>query len=316
MLNQRLYTNVKLGNSNYTIATDGCYLVSIHDGLDSAGYNFTIQQLNQLFKDRGVFAQGSGLLGASTIAAKVGDIFLEGRNEAWNDAKLIAYLKDPSYFVIGEVSGKGIGGSFQHFVRIISVDVKSDGKISMTYINDPWDGLHNQKVTTRYNNYGNILSLRVFKIKKVGGDMANYYPTTGDLKIDLNNPAAVKAAVDTWVKVASGQTVDKPVHEKALSDLKAKMDGEKKNEYTKGKSDLITSITRELKLPEDTKTQDQLIEAILGLIHQSNSGEDQNSSQPMSPPKLLKLADGDVVKRNGVKWLPGGELEASYQEIE
>ena len=311
MLNQRLYTNVKLGNSNYTIATDGCYLVSIHDGLDSAGYNFTIQQLNQLFKDRGVFAQGSGLLGASTIAAKVGDIFLEGRNEAWNDGKLIAYLKDPSYFVIGEVSGKGIGGSFQHFVRIISVDVKSDGKISMTYINDPWDGLHNQKVTTRYNNYGNILSLRVFKIKKVGGDMANMYKG-----YDLANPESMKSAVDVLVRVLAGEFVDRNVYDQSISELKTKMESDKKSEYTKGKTDIISSVTRELKLPKDTKTQDQLIEAILGLIHQSNSGEDQNSSQPMSPPKLLKLADGDVVKRNGVKWLPGGELEASYQEIE
>lgn len=316
MLNQRLYTNVKLGNSNYTIATDGCYLVSIHDGLAAAGYNFTIQQLNQLFKDRGVFAAGSALLGASTIALKVGDIFLEGRNEAWNDSKLVAYLKDPSYFVIGEVSGKGIGGSFQHFVRIIKVDVKADGKISMTYINDPWDGLHNQKVTTRYNNYGNILSLRVFKIRKGESGMANYYPTSGDFKIDLNNPDAVKAAVDTWVKVASGQTVDKTVHEKALSDLKIKMEGEKKSEYTKGKSDLIASVTQALQLPEDTKTEAQLLERIQGLIDQSNSDDGQNGSHPMSPPKLLKLADGDVVKRNGVKWLPGGELEASYQEIE
>lgn len=314
MLNQRLYTNVKLGNSNYTIATDGCYLVSIHDGLSAAGYNFTIQQLNQLFKDRGVFAQGSGLLGASTIAAKVGDVFLEGRNEEWNDAKLIAYLKDPSYFVIGEVSGKGIGGSFQHFVRIVSVDVRPDGKISMTYINDPWDGLHNQKVTTRYNTYGNILSLRVFKIKRKEDGMANYYPTSGDWKIDLNNPDAVKAAVDAWIKVASGQTVDKFAHEKALSDLKSQMGKEKKDEYIKGKNDLIASVTRSLGLPEFVKTEDQLLDGIRSLISEAASSD--GSVLPSSPPRVLTLADGDTVKRNGVKWLPGGELEASYQEIE
>ena len=199
MINQRLYTNVKLGNSNYTIATDGCYLASILQGLVLAGHQFTIQQLNELFKQRGVFGAGSALLSAATIATKVGDIFLEGRNEAWNDAKLIAYLKDPNYFVVGEVSGKGIGGTAQHFVKIDRVDVKPDGKIAMTYIDDPWDGLEDQKVTNRYNLYGNILSLRVFKITK--GTMPNMYTMPSGKQIDLSNTESMKIVANVYDEV-------------------------------------------------------------------------------------------------------------------
>lgn len=196
MINQRAYPDIKLGNSNYSIATDGCYLCSIHQGLKLRGYNFSIAQLNQLFKDRGVFPPNSALLSAATIAARVGDIFLEGRNEAWNDQKLVQYLNDPNYFVVGEVSGKGIGGQYQHFVYIDRVDVKPDGKIGMTWIDDPWDGLEDQKVTTRYNAYGNILSLRVFKITK-GADMANWFTMKSGNKVDLSNMDSNKVLAQT-----------------------------------------------------------------------------------------------------------------------
>lgn len=178
MINQRLYPDVKLGLGSVSIATDGCYLCSIHQGLWLKMWQMSIQELNNLFISKGVFAPGSALLSASTIALKVGNIFLEGRNEAWSDAKLIAYLKDPSYFVIGEVSGKGIGGTGQHFVKIDRVDVTASGTISMSYIDDPWGGLEDQKVTTRYGAFGNILSLRVFRIRQAvvnppeSGDMA------------------------------------------------------------------------------------------------------------------------------------------------
>lgn len=169
MINQRLYPDIKLGNSALTVATDGCFFSSVYAGLVLAGYTFTVKEFMQLLVDRGVFPAGSGLLSAPIFAQKVSDIFLEGRKESWDDAKIVSYLQDKSYIVVGEVSGKGIGGTGQHFVRIDHVDVKPDGKISMTYIDDPWGGLEDQKVTTRYNAFGNILSLRVFKIIVKGG---------------------------------------------------------------------------------------------------------------------------------------------------
>lgn len=171
MINQRLYPDIILGNgsSSQTIAKYGCYLCSLNQGLNDRGYNFNPITLNQLFIDKGVFEQGSNLLSSTKIRSQVPDIFLEGRNEAWNDANFIKYLNDKSYVVLGEVSGKGIGGSGQHFVYVQKADIV-DGKISMTYIGDPWDGLDNQKITNRYNQYGNILSLRVFRVK-IGGSM-------------------------------------------------------------------------------------------------------------------------------------------------
>lgn len=252
MINQRLYPDIKLGNGSVTIATDGCYLCSIQQGLSLKGYIFTIKELNQLFKDKGVFPAGSSLLSAATIAAKVGNIFLEGRNEAWNDAKLIAYLKDPEYFVVGEVSGKGIGGSGQHFVKIDRVDVTSAGKVSMTWIDDPWGGLEDQKVTTRYNAFGNILSLRVFRIKKIegGGNMANMYKG-----YDLSNPDSMKVAVDEMIKKLDGVYVAKTDMDKALNEQKSQLENDANNRIKlqaenfdrqlKEKDETISSLTKQ-----------------------------------------------------------------------
>lgn len=255
MINQRLYTNVKLGNSNYTIATDGCYLCSIHQGLKLAGYNFTIQELNQLFKDKGVFAAGSGLLSSATIAAKVGNIFLEGRNEAWNDAKIVQYLKDPNYFVVGEVSGKGIGGQYQHFVKIDRVDLNQNGTINMTFIDDPWDGLEDQKVTTRYNAYGNILSLRVFKIVKGNTNMADMYPSKAP-NLDLNNKDSMKVAVDAWVRLVNGDLVDKSKMEAELANQKNLLEAEKTKAVQEAKTQAARAQSEAL-AEQKTKLQAQ-----------------------------------------------------------
>lgn len=174
MINQRAYPNVLLGHGtgNQTIAGFGCYMVSVLQGLMDRGYSYSVVQWNELLKSRGAFVNKTSL--SSTLLAQVcPDIFLEGRNEAWNDANIIKYLvsQKDDYVVLGEVDARGIGGSGQHFVYIQKLDV-SNGKVTMTYIGDPWDGHNMAKVTNRYNVYGNIKSLRVFKIKKKGGDMS------------------------------------------------------------------------------------------------------------------------------------------------
>lgn len=223
MINQRAYPDVILGfgSSSQTFALFGCFVASILDALNTRyGYNYSVAQFNQFLKDRDAFVRPN-LISSTRLAQMVGDIFLEGRNEAWNDAKIIQYLNDKeNYLVIGEVSGKGIGGSGQHFVKIDRVDV-SNGKVTMTYIDDPWGGLEDQKVTTRYNAYGNILSLRVFKIKKKvnnGGNMANMYTMPSGKQVDLSNMESNKVLANVydevinrglWVKVA--EAMDKAI---------------------------------------------------------------------------------------------------------
>lgn len=169
MINQRAYPDIILGfgTTGQTIAKYGCYMASLLNGLVKRNYVFSVPQWNEYLKAHSTF-QGT-LLSSTRIAATCPDIFLEGRNEAWDDANLKKYLTDKSYIVLGEVDARGIGGSGQHFVDIDHCDFKPDGKVAMSYIDDPWDGLEDQKVTTRYNLFGNILSFRVFKIKQGGG---------------------------------------------------------------------------------------------------------------------------------------------------
>ncbi len=174
MINQRAYPDILLGfgTGAQTIANYGCYFVALLDDLIARfGYNFTVKQFNDYLKEREAWVRPN-LIDAAKLARQCAEIFEWGRSEAWNDAKVIEYLvtNRDQYIVIGEVDARGIGGSGQHFVKLDSVDV-SNGKITMTRIDDGWDGLENQKVTTRYNAYGNIKSLRVFKVKKLGGSM-------------------------------------------------------------------------------------------------------------------------------------------------
>lgn len=224
MINQRAYPDIKLGNSQYTIATDGCYECALLRGLQLRGYTYTVKQFNQVLIDLGVFPKGSGLLSSSVIAQKVSSIFLEGRNEPWNDAKLIAYMSDDRYLIVGEVDGRGIGGTGQHFVYIRSIDV-TNGQITMTWIDDPWDGLDNQKVTTRYNAYGNIKSLRVFKVNKIGNQQMpvnQYKPNPADsISYDLTNNESNKALADLHYNVVHKKThISKTDSDKLLEDQK------------------------------------------------------------------------------------------------
>jgi hypothetical protein len=164
MIDQRLYPDIILGNgsASQTVALLGCFETALLQGLIDRGYNYSVAYFNQLLKDKGCFSSKT-LLSAATIANNIPQIFTYGAVEAWNDANIIKYMADPSYLVLGEVDARGIGGSGTHFVLIQSIDVEN-GKIKMTYVGDPWGGLDHEKVSSRYNAYGNILSFRVFKV--------------------------------------------------------------------------------------------------------------------------------------------------------
>lgn len=172
MTNQKDYAIVLgYGSASQTIELYGCFMICIYDALKQRGlYTASVSQWNQYLKDIGVYTpQNPTLLNIATLGAN-SKYFTKGYKEAYSDAGVLKYLAEPDkYILIGEVSAKGIGGTGQHFVKIVRAD-STNGKITMTYIDDPWGGLSNQKVTTRYGTYGNILSLRVQEIAK-GAEM-------------------------------------------------------------------------------------------------------------------------------------------------
>lgn len=233
MIDQRAYPDVMLNNTKYSVATDGCYFSALLHGLQLRGYNFSVSKFNQYMIENHAFYKDTAMISASLLPQRLPNIFLEGRNEAWNDGLLLTYLENREYIVIGEVDGKAIGGSGQHFVYIDRVDATNRGTISMTYIDDSYGGLEDQKVTTRYNGFGNILSLRVFKVKlpsqnQGGGDMANMYKG-----LDLSNQESMKVAVDVWDRVQKGEFVEKTLHEQALAAQKQQLEKEKSIAETK-----------------------------------------------------------------------------------
>lgn len=211
MINQRLYPDIILGNGTVaqTIAVVGCYECALLQGLLDRGYDFSVGQFDALLTDRQCFVDNV-LISASKLPVGIPEIFLEGRTEAWTDMAVEKYIADPQYIVLGEVSAKGIGGSGQHFVYMQAVDM-SGSKITMTYIGDPWGGLDRQKVTTRYNAFGNILSLRVFKIIVKEPTMANMYHGQ-----DLSNVEAMKICVDDHNAIQNKEYVPVPEVEAGL----------------------------------------------------------------------------------------------------
>lgn len=169
MINQRLYPDIALGLGNLpsqSIGMVGCYQGVILQGLLDRGYSFSVAGFNDLMVSRGVYNEKyKTVISLQLILSQMGDIFSKARFEQWNSQNVLNYMADKKYLLAGEVDARGIGGSGQHFVYIQSVESNESG-ITMTYIGDPWDGLDRQKITTRYGQYGNIKSLRVFEVKE------------------------------------------------------------------------------------------------------------------------------------------------------
>lgn len=205
MTNQKDYTTVLLGygTGTQTIARYGCFMVAVYDALKQRGkITATVGQWNEYLKQIGVYTpEKPTLLDVATLGAKGTKYFITGRKEAYSDAKVIEYLAQPDkYILIGEVSAKGIGGTGQHFVKIIGAD-RENGVIKMTYIDDPWGGLDNQKITTRYGAYGNVLSLRVLELAEGATDMTDLYQYLG-----VNNDAEAKTRLKEHLGEKDGKS--------------------------------------------------------------------------------------------------------------
>lgn len=162
MLKQTLvkYKTVMLGNGKGSIYDFGCYLVSLVEGLNTKGYNFSIEGFNESLKYKKCWVgEFQNYIDVDNIATKYPEIFKSFKKvTTWpSNDQLNAWLSG-NYVVVCQVDAKGIGGSGTHFV------VLKEMQGATAIVGDPWFG-DVKPVTLRYGKLGNILSLRVFEIK-------------------------------------------------------------------------------------------------------------------------------------------------------
>lgn len=158
---EQKYKSIKMGLGSGSIYDFGCYLVSLTNGLVEKGHDFTPESLNEFLKEKGAWTgEFKNYINVDRLDDILPDIFISYEKiEPWNDIKQLEKFLNDDCIVIGKLDARPIGGSGTHFALITKV------KNNNAYIFDPWFG-DEIKVADRYNKYGNILSLRVFYLKK------------------------------------------------------------------------------------------------------------------------------------------------------
>lgn len=153
--------NVKLGFGDGSIYDYGCYLVSLCNGLNQKGYSFTPESLNDLLKTKNAWiGEFRNYIDVANLDNYLPDIFGGEfqQIEPWNDVPSTQDLLKNDLVVVCKVNAVGIGGVGTHFVLLVGID----GKVAV--IHDPYTG-KTEKVTVRYGKLGNILGLRIFKVR-------------------------------------------------------------------------------------------------------------------------------------------------------
>lgn len=162
MLKQTLakYKTIMLGNGKGSIYDFGCYLVSLVEGLNTKGYNFSIEGFNEALKyNKCWVGEFQNYIDVDNIATKYPEIFKSFKKvTTWPSNDQLNSWLSGNYVVVCQVDAKGIGGSGTHFV------VLKEMQGNTAIVGDPWYG-DIKPVTLRYGKLGNILSLRVFEIK-------------------------------------------------------------------------------------------------------------------------------------------------------
>lgn len=150
-----------LGFGEGSIGEYGCYLVELCNGIKKLGHNFTPNTLNGLLKSKNLFTgEFKNYIDVANLSKVLPSIFEDfWKLEPWDDMGILKGYLNKKYVVLGKVSATPIGGSGTHFVGIYEVEGVN------AIIHDPWTGEY-QPVSTRYNNYGNIKGLRVFKVRE------------------------------------------------------------------------------------------------------------------------------------------------------
>ncbi len=158
---QPQYKKIMLGNGKSSMYDVGCYLFSLVDGLNAMGWDFTPESFNQLCIDKKLFiGEFQNYIDVDNLPKVLPDIFQSFvKLDVWPPANLLEVYTKENYVVVCKVDARGIGGTGTHFVRLL----RMDGNTAI--IGDPWFG-DEQKVTKRYSKYENILSLRVFQVRK------------------------------------------------------------------------------------------------------------------------------------------------------
>src|SRR3972149_5328807 len=154
------YRTIMLGFGTGSIYDYGCYLISLCNGLNQKGYSFTPESLNDLFKANNAWVGPyKNYIDVANLNRYFPSIFESFQSiDPWNDVPKSSDLISANLIVLGRVSGKAIGGIGDHFVLLTGVEN------GIVIIHDPWAG-KTEKITVRWGNLGNVLGIRIFKIK-------------------------------------------------------------------------------------------------------------------------------------------------------
>lgn len=154
------YKNIKLGFGEGSLYDYGCYLISLCNGLNANGYQFTPEGLNDMLKGANAFVGPyRNYIDIDNLHKYFPNIFESYQKiDPWNDVPPSWELVEPNTVTLGRVSAKPIGGTGDHFVLFERVELKT------VRIYDPWSGV-SELITKRWGTYGNILGIRIFKIK-------------------------------------------------------------------------------------------------------------------------------------------------------
>lgn len=149
-----------MGFGNGSIYDFGCYLVSFVNGLNQKGYSFTPESMNDMLKNANAWVGPSrNYIDVANLHKYFPNVFESFQQiDPWNDVPPTRELLQHNLVVVCRVDARGIGGSGTHFVLLVG---EENG---VAIIHDPWTG-NREPITKRYGNLGNILGLRIFRVK-------------------------------------------------------------------------------------------------------------------------------------------------------
>lgn len=140
------------GVGGSTIYYYGCYFVSLCRQLGVDPILF-----NQALVDRGCWNNDNYII-VDQLAKKFPEVFAGfAQQDSFTLDEYQAWCIDANIIAVCKVDARGIGGTGTHFVG----EEKRDGVNALIW--DPWYG-DIIKVASRYNSYGNILSMRIFNL--------------------------------------------------------------------------------------------------------------------------------------------------------
>lgn len=206
------YKTQNLGFGNTSIYDVGCYLVSLCNGLNNFGHDFTPRTLNDFLKEKKLWTgEFKNYIDVDRLSSALPEIFSSYKKiEPWDDLKQLSWYLARDYVVLGKVSAKGIGGSGTHFVLITGIEDIN------VIIFDPWTGEH-QAVAKRYGKLGNILSLRIFGII----NQPEGKTTMSDKQVTLDSKTFEELVTKSGKldKINQGDYVEKSELEKAQQEI-------------------------------------------------------------------------------------------------